>query len=447
MLKNRNFRVFRISGRRFVVSSLRGFWRKQRLYYGLVSLVIWLAIISCSSEEPHTLASTAITSERVIPSPSIVVVKTPSGNTSNPPSTEALLQESWNAYRDRFIQSDGRVIDWESNSRTVSEGQAYAMLRAVLADDPDTFDRTLQWAENNLRRTGSGQGESLWTWKWGERPDKTWGVIDGNFASDADIDAVTALILASRRWNRADYLVPAREKLADLWAYSTLVLPALEPQNSPRYLLPGPLQAFQPRSGVVHLNPSYLAPYAFRLFAQVDPERDWLALVESSYRVLEQTSQLSANGLPSDWVTLELASQTLKPTESSALKTQYGFDAYRVWWRVALDAAWFGEARADRFLEAHLPYLKTLWQNQKSIPAIMNLQGKALVDYEATSQYAMLYPAFQRLDPSLAEAMRRDKLLTTYNQGIWDNANAYYVQNLAWLGLFPPEQVPATLLK
>ncbi|HEY9877947.1 MAG TPA: glycosyl hydrolase family 8 [Leptolyngbyaceae cyanobacterium] len=393
------------------------------------------------------MASSPITGERVTSSPSIVVVDTPSRNTFPPLSTEALLQESWNAYQERFIQPDGRVIDWESNARTVSEGQAYAMLRAVLVDDPDTFDRTLKWAENNLRRTGSGQGDSLWTWKWGERSDKTWGVIDGNFASDADIDAATALILASRRWNRADYLSLAREKLADLWAYSTLVLPALEPQKAPRYLLPGPLQAFQPQPGMVHLNPSYLAPYAFRLFAQVDPERDWLALVESSYRVLEQTSQLSANGLPSDWVTLELASQTLRPTENTALKTQYSFDAYRVWWRVALDAALFKEARADRFLDAHLTYLKTLWQSQQSIPAVMDLQGKALVDYEATAQYAMLYPAFQRIDPSLAEEIRSNKLVTTYNQGVWDNANAYYVQNLAWLGLFPSERLPAGLLK
>lgn len=447
MLNNHNSRVVKTPGQRCATQFSRRYWRKKHVLYSLVSLVVWLAVISCSLGQPRTPPSTTITSEQVIPSPSIVVASSPSSNTLPPSSTEALLQESWRAYRQRFIQSDGRVIDWEGNARTVSEGQAYAMLRAVLADDPDTFDQTLRWAEGNLRRTGSGQGDSLWTWKWGERADKTWGVIDGNFASDADIDAVTALILASRRWNRADYLVLAREKLADLWAYSTLVLPAVEAQTSPRYLLPGPLQAFQPRSGMVHLNPSYLAPYAFRLFAQVDPDRDWLALVESSYRVLEQTSQLSANGLPSDWVTLELATQTLRPTESSALKTQYSFDAYRVWWRVALDAAWFGEARADRFLKTHLTYVKTLWQSQQSIPAVLDLQGKALVDYEATAQYAMLYPAFQRLDPSLAEAIRQDKLLTTYNQGIWDNANAYYVQNLAWLGLFPPERLPAALLK
>lgn len=69
-----------------------------------------------------------------------------------------ILDESWKSYRQRFIQPDGRVIDWESDQRTTSEGQAYAMLRAVLANDPETFSRTLNWAEVNLARKVGGKG-------------------------------------------------------------------------------------------------------------------------------------------------------------------------------------------------------------------------------------------------------------------------------------------------
>ncbi|MGB5974169.1 MAG: glycosyl hydrolase family 8, partial [Nodosilinea sp.] len=67
------------------------------------------------------------------------------------PQNELLL-ESWQAYRSRFIQDDGRVIDREDSDRTVSEGQAYAMLRAVAVNDPATFDRTYSWAKSNLAR-------------------------------------------------------------------------------------------------------------------------------------------------------------------------------------------------------------------------------------------------------------------------------------------------------
>ncbi len=86
----------------------------------------------------------------------------PSSQASSPIVTAAIdpsarLTESWNAYRQRFIQSDGRVIDWEATGRSTSEGQAYAMLRAVFANDPDRFALTLNWSENNLRRVNADQ--------------------------------------------------------------------------------------------------------------------------------------------------------------------------------------------------------------------------------------------------------------------------------------------------
>ena len=59
----------------------------------------------------------------------------------------------------------------------------------------------------------------------------------------------------------------------------------------------------------------------------------------------------------------------------------------------------------------------------------------------------MLYPAFQQIDSPSAAAIRQNKLLTTYNRGIWDNTEAYYVQNLAWLGLFPADSVPESLFQ
>lgn len=369
-------------------------------------------------------------------------------------STAEILQQSWAAYRQRFIQADGRVIDWERNARTVSEGQAYAMLRAVFVNDPDTFALTLKWAEDNLRQVTPSNGEtdgesvsSLWAWQWGQNSQGEWGVLDPNFASDADLDAITALIFASRRWNRPDYLELARIKLKDLWTLST-VTASPGGKRPQRYFLPGPVTAFQPQPNQIYLNPSYLAPYAFRLFAQVDRERDWQSLIDSSYQVLQDSTRLSQVGLPSDWVALDLETgQFQSPPVSARLRSTYSFDAYRVWWRVALDAVWFKEPRAEAFLEEHLADLQKRWQTNQSIPARINLRGAATARYEATSQYAMLYPAFQLVAPSIAEEIRQQKLLTTYNNGIWDNDSAYYVQNLAWLGLFPATEIDTELLR
>ncbi|WP_088891357.1 glycosyl hydrolase family 8 [Leptolyngbya ohadii] len=370
------------------------------------------------------------------------------------PTTSELLRQSWTAYKQRFIQADGRVIDWEANGRTVSEGQAYAMLRSVLANDPATFALTLQWAEQNLqRRDGNQLRDRLWAWKWGQNDqgdDKgEWGILDSNFASDADIDAATALILAARRWNRPEYLTLAQAKLKDIWESSTIVVNSSAPM---RHLLPGPIASFQPQPDRVILNPSYGAPYAFRLFAQVDPGRDWMSLVESSYRLLEDSAALSEAGLPSDWVVLNLTTGAYEPIDESLaqetnLRSVYSFDAFRVWWRVALDATWFNEPRAVAYLREHLRPLQQQWRSNRRIAARIDLEGNPTVSYEATSQYAMLYPAMRLIDPALADEIRSQKLLSTYRNGIWDNDSAYYVQNLAWFGLFPNREVAASWLR
>jgi endoglucanase len=355
-----------------------------------------------------------------------------------------LLEESWDTYRKQFIQEDGRVIDFEASDRSISEGQAYAMLRAVIINDPTTFDLTLNWAEENLKREVNGKRtDQLWAWKWGRNSDGTWGTIDSNFASDADIDAVTALILAARRWNRPDYLELARVKLKDLWTLSTAIGP-----GGKRYLLPGPKTAFVTPASTLHLNPSYFAPYAFRMFAQIDSEHNWLSLVETSYQALEESAKLSAVGLPSDWVALDTKTGKYQPLpETHPLRTLYSFDAYRVWWRVALDAAWFNSPEAKRYLQRYTKHLRALWRQKSRLPARIDLQGKALVDYDATSQYAMLYTAMRLIDPQVADQMLQVKLLPRYKQGIWDDESAYYTQNLAWLGLVSPEVISPELLK
>ena len=375
----------------------------------------------------------------------------PMTNDQSPPSlpelteNRELLEESWDIYRQQFIQEDGRVIDYEASDRSTSEGQAYAMLRAVLIDDPTTFAITLDWAEKNLHRR-SPQGEltdRLWSWKWGKDKTGKWGAIDKNFASDADIDAITSLILASRRWNRPDYLELARVKLKDLWDFSTIAVP-----GGKRYLLPGPTEAFASNASTVYLNPSYFAPYAFRLFAQADRDRDWLSLVDSSYQALEKSSQVSGAGLPSDWIAIDTKTGKFQPMPASGpLQSVYSFDAYRVWWRVAWDAAWFGSPEAERYLRTATKHLQTQWRSQERLPARINLQGKATVNYEATSQYAMLYPAFRIIDPNMAQNLLEKKLLPRYNQGIWDDESAYYTQNLAWLGLLPTTVLDSQLLK
>ena len=60
------------------------------------------------------------------------------------------LSALWSYYRHRYIV-DGRVVTWDEQAITTSEGQGYAMLRAVWSNDRPTFDRVWSSSIAKLR--------------------------------------------------------------------------------------------------------------------------------------------------------------------------------------------------------------------------------------------------------------------------------------------------------
>src|SRR5690606_28500903 len=97
-----------------------------------------------------------------------VVYKGLGFNKNNPTFSQyTLMNASWDRYKSKFINPDGRVLDFSQNEITTSEGQSYAMLRAVWIDDKQTFDHVWQWTKDNLKR----EDNNLFGWKWGERKD------------------------------------------------------------------------------------------------------------------------------------------------------------------------------------------------------------------------------------------------------------------------------------
>ncbi|MDP9425180.1 MAG: glycosyl hydrolase family 8, partial [Actinomycetota bacterium] len=62
-----------------------------------------------------------------------------------PAPDNPMLENTWESYKGRFVE-DGRVVDPKSGGATTSEGQAYAMLRAVYMDDEEAFGEIWGWA-------------------------------------------------------------------------------------------------------------------------------------------------------------------------------------------------------------------------------------------------------------------------------------------------------------
>ena len=326
----------------------------------------------------------------------------------------AVLEESWRAYVQRFIQNDGRVIDYSASGISTSEGQAYAMLRAVWVGDRTTFDRTFNWALNNLN---SGiRDDHLWAWKWGKDPRGNWGVMDKAFASDVDQDAALALILASRVWNNEQYAVSARAMLRDLWALGTVEVAGR------RYLLAGDSLC---KGSICRINPSYYAPYGYRIFAAFDAGNNWNGLVDTSYDLLRTVSRFADTGLPPDWAQLDTNSGEIM--RSSDNDSSFSYDAFRVYWRIELDRELFRDPRADEYLRESLQWISAEWEKRQKLPAVISPAGRPLVEYESFEMLSALMCAMHN------PAMQK-KLEAVYSQGIWSDSNRYYLQNWAWFG-------------
>src|SRR5882724_8833031 len=344
--------------------------------------------------------------------------------------TTDMLKESWIAYKTRFIQGDGRVIDLKAEGVSTSEGQSYALLRAVWIGDQQAFDRILEWAINNL--INNARADSLFGWRWGKRDNNSWGILDSATASDADEDTAFALFLASDKWRDNKYEDRAQAMLADIWDKETIEV------GGRRYLISGD-QAHEARTAKI--NPSYFAPVVYRLFAKRDKAHDWMSMIDSGYEMLEKTSSISPVKLPPNWAQIDFNSGTFSVEDSVTSQLgDYSYDAIRVFWRIAMDYKQNQDRRAYDYLVRHTEWLARYWSIRKQLPAELTNDGIPRADYESLEHYAAILPALEIAKPTIAQQIFQTKLENIFQNGLWvrpntDDAFKYYAQNIVWFGL------------
>lgn len=348
------------------------------------------------------------------------------------------LDQSWADYRQRFIQADGRVMDPQQAALTTSEGQSYALLRAVWEKDRETFDRVLVWTRNNLQTRGT---DKLFSYKWGRRPDGRWQVLDKNSASDADSDIALSLVFAAKSWPDETYRQAGLDLLNSIWQKSVVTV------NNKPYLTAGDWAPAQARPA---LNPSYLAPYAYRIFAGFDPAHNWGALVDTSYEVVRGCSAatlagLGGKNLPPNFCGIDKQTGNFTTAQDyPALNTNYGYDAFRTNWRVALDYKWFGDKRALDFLTwSSTP--RDIYRQTGRLAAEYDHSGKVITPDEDLAVYAGTLGNFSVTDPALAQSLVDTRLLPAYKKiddndfarafSGWGDPRNYYNQNWVWFGL------------
>ena len=168
----------------------------------------------------------------------------------------------WDGYAQKFIDAQGRVIDHNGDDKTTTEGEAYAMFFALVADDRARFDKLLEWTEDNL-----AQGDltaRLPAWSWGKAADGSWKVLDANPAADADLWMAYALCEAGRLWDDPRY-----EKLGDLMAARVAQQEVVLVPGVGTTLIPG-AQGFHPEPEILVHQPELSAAAAAGLLCEAD---------------------------------------------------------------------------------------------------------------------------------------------------------------------------------
>jgi endoglucanase len=228
-----------------------------------------------SRRVPKPIAATMIAAAVAIP---VGLGALGSKGLASHPSLSEKAHDAAESFFDRYVQPDGRVSRTDQGSDTVSEGQAYAMLLAVALDDRSRFDRVWDWTKANLQRH-----DGLLAYHWSR------GHVDSEEpATDADLDAARALVLAGKRFESDDYTdagVRMGEAVLDDETSQVSGLPVLAA---------GPWA----RSSSPIVDPSYFSPRAYADLAAAHPDSRWDDLAGTSRSIV---TALSGSGLPPDW--------------------------------------------------------------------------------------------------------------------------------------------------
>ncbi len=336
------------------------------------------------------------------------------------PADELLLSQTWAAYRANFMQADGRVIDRGAADRSTSEGQAYALVRALVMDDEGTFEQVRTWTQKNLQYDDATR---LPAWSWGQEGTGQWHVLDPMPAADADEWMAWALLGGARRWHRPDYKHQALGLLAGIWDQET------QEVAGKRLLLPGP---WAKDRDPVRLNPSYWLPFAWRIFARDDPDHAWLELVSPAYELLDTCR--SEGRLPPDWCYVDAATGVVvPPPRGSERDSDFGFEAFRIGWTLAAEVLWSDEPRA-RLLLHDFAGLADRWRSEGRIAAVMAPDGTPRVDYSYQGLYGAMLPGWSIVRRGRAEALWHAEIVPRRAAHGWGDLVDYYGQNWIWLG-------------
>jgi endo-1,4-beta-D-glucanase Y len=331
----------------------------------------------------------------------------------------------WESYTRNAYDASGRIVDHSAGDRTTSEGQAYGMFFALVANDKARFDKLVNWTQDNL--AGGDLTTRLPGWSWGKAPDGSgWKPLDINPASDADLWMAYTLLEAGRLWHDPRY-----EKMGTLMASRIAQQEIALVSNVGTTLLPGP-QGFHPDAGTWVLNPSYLPPSILSYLATTFPRGPWGAVLASLPTLLVQGT---GGGFAMDWVTAgggvrPAISPIEHPTVGNAGQAMGSYDAIRVY-------LWLGIADPDtpgvQESLAGLAGMANYMKRHPVPPRKVDENGTALEADGPVGFSAAVVPYLHANNMKTEAKLQLDRMvaLKDPSSGLYGKDAMYYDQNLA----------------
>lgn len=269
---------------------------------------------------------------------------------SGNPLAEA-LENTWKGIKQRNIDPYRIKCVHRPFSETpddcVSEGIGYGMIVAVYSNDQEYFDMIWDSAETYMWNS------ECYDWRINVMGFKT----DRGAATDAEQDIAFALISAQHLvnkgvWNPHPEHIPYEERAQDIldnmWDTGMI-----SPHNN---IAPG-----AGWGGDDFVNPGYFAPAWYRIFREFDtsPNHNWTAVIDRCYDTL--LNNVGAHyGMVPDWTSPDgqFYDQSLGYNAYGEGRYMYK-DGIRVLWRIGTDYAWYGDPRAQSFLEKSYAFLSS----------------------------------------------------------------------------------------
>jgi endoglucanase len=221
------------------------------------------------------------------------------------------VRSNGSEFLSRYVAPSGRVVRRDQGGDTVSAGQSQALLVSAALGDRELFARVWSWTQRHLQLS---DGLLASDWRDGR-------IINTQPASDADLDAARALLVAARRFHVRAYRRTGLRIARAILAEETVMRGGL------RVLVAGPWARAR---GIV--NPGYWAPRTIAQLAAVTGDRGFDQLEAGVIRLAGMLTAAPPH-LPADWAAVTSTGSIraiAAPPGRPPTPPQYGLDAARL---------------------------------------------------------------------------------------------------------------------